>query len=313
MKAKKRFLSLLLCGAMLFSLCPQATFAEGVEAGGLCEHHPQHTAECGYTEGSEGTPCSHEHTEDCYILATQCVHEHGPECYPQESVEPAETEGATDDAATPSGPEEQEPTERAVWAATRLAGQHYTPATEGTPCTYVCEICNPQDSGESEETEPVGECVCTELCTSENVNVECPVCGVEGADLTACEGEETEMATLSNALAAEPNADTGVFTVTGGTGQPVNLKIILNWDDQNNQYHTRPESDNLEYDWQVDFLIRYRDIKDSITASSPWYSYEENDKPLIVHLYGNNSSDSETITVDNLPYEEDHGTDHLKS
>lgn len=121
MKAKKRFLSLLLCGAMLFSLCPQATFAEGVEAGGLCEHHPQHTAECGYTEGSEGTPCSHEHTEDCYILATQCVHEHGPECYPQESVEPAETEGATDDAATPSGPEEQEPTERAVWAATRLA------------------------------------------------------------------------------------------------------------------------------------------------------------------------------------------------
>lgn len=121
------------------------------------------------------------------------------------------------------------------------------------------------------------------------------------------------MATLSNALAAEPNADTGVFTVTGGTGQPVNLKIILNWDDQNNQYHTRPESDNLEYDWQVDFLIRYRDIKDSITASSPWYSYEENDKPLIVHLYGNNSSDSETITVDNLPYEEDHGIDHLKS
>lgn len=76
----------------------------------------------------------------------------------------------------------------------------------------------------------MGECVCTELCTSENVNVECPVCGVEGADLTACEGEETEMATLSNALAAEPNADTGVFTVTGGTGQPVNLKIILNWD-----------------------------------------------------------------------------------
>ena len=40
MSAKKRFLSLLLCGAMLFSLCPQAAFAEGVETGGLCEHHP---------------------------------------------------------------------------------------------------------------------------------------------------------------------------------------------------------------------------------------------------------------------------------
>ncbi|HJB47202.1 MAG TPA: InlB B-repeat-containing protein [Candidatus Mediterraneibacter surreyensis] len=27
----------------------------------------------------------------------------------------------------------------------------YTPATQGTPCTFVCEICNPQDSGEMEE------------------------------------------------------------------------------------------------------------------------------------------------------------------
>ena len=26
----------------------------------------------------------------------------------------------------------------------------YVPATKGTPCAYVCEICNPQDSGEVE-------------------------------------------------------------------------------------------------------------------------------------------------------------------
>ncbi len=25
-------------------------------AGGLCEHHPEHTTDCGYTEGTEGTP-----------------------------------------------------------------------------------------------------------------------------------------------------------------------------------------------------------------------------------------------------------------
>ena len=58
MKAKKRFLSLLLCSAMLFSFCPQTAFAEGAEVGSLCEHHPQHTAECGYTEDSG---FSHEH------------------------------------------------------------------------------------------------------------------------------------------------------------------------------------------------------------------------------------------------------------
>ena len=230
MSAKKRFLSLLLCGVMLFSLCSQAAFAEGVEAGGLCEHHPQHTAECGYTEGSEGAPCSHEHTGDRYTLVTECVHEHGPECYPQESVEPAETEGATDDAAAPSEPKEQEPSacahvcsEESGCITKTLDCQHehdetcgYAPATEGTPCTYVCEICNPQDSGEAEETEPGAECICTGLCTEETVNAECPVCGAEDADLTACEGVEEETATASNApmpllptaaLAADENID----------------------------------------------------------------------------------------------------------
>lgn len=231
MKAKKRFLSLLLCGALLFSLCPQAAFAEGAEAGGLCEHHPQHTAECGYTEGSEGTPCSHEHTEDCYTLVTECVHEHGPECYPEESAETAEAESVSGNTATSSEPEEQEPSacthecsEESGCITKKLDCQHehdeacgYTPVTEGTPCTYVCEICNPQDGGETEETEPEAECICTERCTEETTNAECPVCGAEGADLTACEGVGAEIATLSNALAAEPKADTGVFTVEGGT------------------------------------------------------------------------------------------------
>ena len=45
MKMKKRLLSLLLCCAMLFSLCPQVVSAEGVRnseqaIGGLCEHQP---------------------------------------------------------------------------------------------------------------------------------------------------------------------------------------------------------------------------------------------------------------------------------
>ena len=78
MKLKKRILSLLLCGAMLFSLCSQSVLAEengqagGVTIGtsGLCEHHPEHNADCGYTEGTAGTPCVHEHTVDCYPIGT---------------------------------------------------------------------------------------------------------------------------------------------------------------------------------------------------------------------------------------------------
>ena len=86
MRIRKRLFSWLLCGAVLISLCPQPALAMGVqgsgvatEESGLCEHHPDHTAGCGYSEG--------------------------------------------------------------------------------TPCGYVCEICNPQDNGEpgavTEETQPV--------------------------------------------------------------------------------------------------------------------------------------------------------------
>ena len=31
----------------------------------LCEHHPTHTTECGYSEGASGSPCAHEHDEAC--------------------------------------------------------------------------------------------------------------------------------------------------------------------------------------------------------------------------------------------------------
>ena len=40
-------------------------------------------------------------------------------------------------------------------------------------------------------TQTDGECICTGLCGDDSVNQECPVCGAEGADLTACKGEGT--------------------------------------------------------------------------------------------------------------------------
>ena len=84
MKQKKRIATLLMAGAMLFSALPVNAWAVG-QPDGLCEHHPQHTAECGYTEGSEGTPC----TYICEI------------CNPQDSgkIEETVTEGG---AAAPS-------------------------------------------------------------------------------------------------------------------------------------------------------------------------------------------------------------------
>ena len=164
MKRKRRILSLLLCGAMLFSLCSQSVFAEasaqtdsGVTIGesGLCEHHTEHDGECGYSEETAGTPCAHEHTNDCYTEVTECVHEHTDECYPAES--------GSGNTATPSEAEEAEPTEcthvcseESGCVTRKLNCQHehnedcgYSPATEGTPCGYVCEICGAEGNAKT--------------------------------------------------------------------------------------------------------------------------------------------------------------------
>ena len=61
----------------------------------------------------------------------------------------------------------------------------YAPAIEGTPCTFVCEVCNAQDSGNQEalSNEQTEECTCETLCTGEEINADCPVRSAEGAEL----------------------------------------------------------------------------------------------------------------------------------
>ena len=183
--------------------------ASAVEAGvsavhtGLCEHHPKHTEDCGYTEGTEGADCEHEHTEDCYTLVKKCVHEHDESCYPV-------LEGSVpENTATPSEAEEAQPTacthecsEESGCITKELScpherGEHddscgYIPATEGTPCGYTCEQCNSQDSGlvPGVSGNAPAECICETHCEKEAVNPDCPVCSAEDADLSACKGTE---------------------------------------------------------------------------------------------------------------------------
>ena len=63
----KRWLSLILCLCMVFPSAATVVSAaeKPVYTGGLCEHHPEHTAECGYVEGVEGQPCTHQHDQEC--------------------------------------------------------------------------------------------------------------------------------------------------------------------------------------------------------------------------------------------------------
>lgn len=211
MKLKKRIAALLMAGAMICSTLPVNVLAvenSNQHTGGLCEHHTEHTEDCGYTEGTPGTPCNHEHTDECYTLVTECVHEHTEDCYP--------AEGVSDNTATPSDADTAEPTECAhecseesgcITKELDCKHEHngecgYAPATEGTPCGYVCEACNAEDSGTNPADpieKPETECICKTLCTEEARNADCLVCGAEGADLTLCKGAEPETATPSNA------------------------------------------------------------------------------------------------------------------
>ena len=201
----KRPAAFLLAAAMIFTMpgVPASAVEAGVSAvhTGLCEHHPEHTEDCGYTEGTEGAACEHEHTEDCYTLVKKCVHEHDESCYPV-------LEGSvSENTATPSEAEEAQPTEcthecseesgciTKELSCPHERGEHdgscgYIPATEGTPCGYTCEQCNSQDSGlvPGVSGNAPAECICETRCEQGAVNPDCPVCSAEDADLTACKG-----------------------------------------------------------------------------------------------------------------------------
>jgi pilin isopeptide linkage protein/fibro-slime domain-containing protein len=124
-RKKRRILAMLLVLILVCTTCSSFVSADMNQqktADGLCEHHPEHTAECGYVEATEGSPCTHEHTDECYTTdengeqILDCQHVHDESC-------------------------------------------GYVEATEGSPCTYECAICDSaeEDVGDNAETETVGE------------------------------------------------------------------------------------------------------------------------------------------------------------
>lgn len=215
MKRKwKRTLSVILSVAMLFSMTGMNTvFAlEGgptIGASGLCEHHRSHTADCGYTEGTPGTPCTHEHTDECYREVTDCAHTHRSECYGDEAPT------ATDSGAAEPVNCAHICDEESGCVAEELDCQHahtadcgYIEGTPGTPCGFVCEECTKDkvNGGEADSEDDLGHsgqpspkptsCTRTDGCTFED--------GHEGD----CDG-----AVMASPLAALAASDTYAVTL----------------------------------------------------------------------------------------------------
>ena len=184
----KRWLALVLCLCMI---CPSgvafATAAEELPkaaayTGGLCEHHPEHTEDCGYVEAVEGQPCNHVHDENCgYQEPTEeipCAHVHDDSCGYQAAVEEIPCDkGCTDTdengniihqegcAYRPAVAEQpcththdnacgyQAATEGSPCAHVHDENCGYVETVVGQPCTFVCEFC----SGEKEEQDLLSE------------------------------------------------------------------------------------------------------------------------------------------------------------
>ena len=147
---RKRLTAFLLTAVMILTMPQMQIAAAEVESpadAGLCIHHTQHTEDCGYTEGEKETPCVHAHTEDCYAPMKQCVHEHGESCYPvaedsaSENTAEREPHTCTHECSEESGCI----TEKLDCRHEHNADCGYSPATEGTPCTYECEACSGQE------------------------------------------------------------------------------------------------------------------------------------------------------------------------
>lgn len=162
-RRKKRIISLTMVLALCLTLFPTSALAAedsgaAIVAGGLCVHHTEHDEACGYVEGTEESPCTHQHSEECYHEVTSCTHEHTPDCYPAEdSSIPEDGTTSSEDTETPEATpsEPAEPTacshvcsEENGCIKQELDCRHehneecgYAPAVEGQPCTYVCTLC----------------------------------------------------------------------------------------------------------------------------------------------------------------------------
>ena len=175
----KRWLAVVLCLCMVFPSVVTLVSAEEEPAytGGPCEHHTEHTEECGYVEAVEGKPCQHEHTEDCYAEVsaesesveptcshvhdencgyaaptegTPCTHEHTEECFEwvtecihEHTDDCYEESSVSDNTATPSDSQERE-----------LVCDHE--CSEESGCITqknVCQHEHDSECGYSEETE----------------------------------------------------------------------------------------------------------------------------------------------------------------
>lgn len=156
---KKRMISLLMALAMSLTLLPATSYAAeesgtAIGAGRLCEHHTAHDDACGYVEGIEESPCTHEHGAECYTEVTSCIHEHTQDCYPVSDSSAADngvqdSDAGNDGDAMPSDAQsdgDDMPSGTQADEGAAASGNEpgesaaSSEAVEPTECSHVCSV-----------------------------------------------------------------------------------------------------------------------------------------------------------------------------
>ena len=232
MRLKQKAISLLLSAALIISTVPQTVFAAGTDeqdsgavigASSLCENHMAHDEDCGYVEGTEGSPCTHEHGEECYTTVTSCTHTHTEGCYP------VLDNSVSGDTATPS--EAAEPTEcthvcseESGCVTKELNCQHehdeacgYSPAVDGSPCTHVCELCGLTEItswswvDELEVIDPENSVLALPGTSEETPALFGDITALLPSEITAATGDGVETVTLDG-WACQEYPEAGAYT-----------------------------------------------------------------------------------------------------
>lgn len=244
----RRVTAMALTVCMAVTLMPMNAFAlqgEKLAGGGLCDHHPVHTEECGFAEAVEGHKCDHIHTEDCYTDERIC-----------------DFEEDQDKIASDSNGEHTHTYKCYKLDCPHARGEHdtdcgYVEAVKGHACEYVCGSCNEKNADNS--TQPKGE-IGTDSSAQPDEET--------GADNILPE-EETEVATDSDAQ-IEEEAVRQVEAL---------IKALLTPEELSALAKSAPAEGSEEYDaWLAEFTAAKKAIGE---ANSAWNALSDEQKELV--------------------------------
>ena len=134
------------------------------------------------------------------------------------------------------------------------------------------------------------QCSCTTLCTEGNINPDCPVCGAEGADLTACKGAPLMMRAAP--LAAAEGAPSQLYV---GDQQVINGNNTTFWTTDKStggltEYEGNDDNWNVKYDPSTATL--------TLKGAKISGSYHQYNNPYTAGIYAQCSNgQSVTLTI----------------